>query len=292
VRLSKDLRDIDAPAAPRSAHRRRAPEQGGHHGAVRPRAVPPGPGCPARPRGPAAAADLVPGRGRCADGGAAHAPGPGDVAAMVLGGLRRCEVHRLGTLRMFFIRLDKWGWDEAPPKVPMFTGDLPRQDHPLPKALDDGAAARLLRAAQTTRACWSASPWRCCCAPGCGSASRSRPSASASCGRGTSAAQYRSCGRVPRTSRVIRGGPGRRGSSGVSGDGFRSGRQDEAPPSWPTGPLSSWGSGGYEARGSAAAFLGSGSTTASAPGPLPQGQRSALLWSAEGSTAVRRRLAP
>jgi hypothetical protein len=49
---------------------------------------------------------------------------------------------------MFFIRLDEWGWDDAPPKVPMFTGDLPRSDHPLPKALDDGAAARLLRAAQ------------------------------------------------------------------------------------------------------------------------------------------------
>jgi site-specific recombinase XerD len=57
-------------------------------------------------------------------------------------------IHHLGTLRMFFIRLDEWGWDEAPPTVPMFTGDLPRQDHPLPKALDDGAAARLLRAAQ------------------------------------------------------------------------------------------------------------------------------------------------
>ena len=54
--------------------------------------------------------------------------------------------HRLGTLRMFFIRIDEWGWDEAPPRVPMFTGDLPRQDHPLPKALDDAsrrqAAAR------------------------------------------------------------------------------------------------------------------------------------------------------
>jgi hypothetical protein len=49
---------------------------------------------------------------------------------------------------MFFVRIDEWGWDEAPPKVPMFPGDLPRQDHPLPKALDDAAAARLLRAAQ------------------------------------------------------------------------------------------------------------------------------------------------
>lgn len=55
--------------------------------------------------------------------------------------------HRLGTLRTFFVRLDEWGWDEAPPRVPMFPGDLPRQDHPLPKALDDAAAAKLLRAA-------------------------------------------------------------------------------------------------------------------------------------------------
>jgi site-specific recombinase XerD len=55
--------------------------------------------------------------------------------------------HRLGTLRMFFVRIDEWGWPEAPPRVPMFPGDLPRQDHPLPKALDDAAAAKLLRAA-------------------------------------------------------------------------------------------------------------------------------------------------
>ena len=55
--------------------------------------------------------------------------------------------HRLGTLRMFFVRIDEWGWAEAPARVPMFGGDLPRQDHPLPKALDDAAAAKLLRAA-------------------------------------------------------------------------------------------------------------------------------------------------
>jgi len=59
--------------------------------------------------------------------------------------------HRLGTLRMFFVRIDEWGWDEAPARVPMFLGDLPRQDHPLPKALDDAAAAKLLRAAQADR---------------------------------------------------------------------------------------------------------------------------------------------
>ena len=56
--------------------------------------------------------------------------------------------HRLGTLRMFFVRIDEWGWDDAPARVPMFGGDLPRLDHPLPKALDDAAAAKLLRAAQ------------------------------------------------------------------------------------------------------------------------------------------------
>ena len=48
---------------------------------------------------------------------------------------------------MFFVRIDEWGWVEAPSRVPMFPGDLPRQDHLLPKALDDAAAAKLLRAA-------------------------------------------------------------------------------------------------------------------------------------------------
>ena len=55
--------------------------------------------------------------------------------------------HRLGTLRMFFVRIDEWGWDQAPARVPMLPGDLPRQDHPLPQALDDAAAAKLLRVA-------------------------------------------------------------------------------------------------------------------------------------------------
>ena len=60
-------------------------------------------------------------------------------------------VHRLGTLRMFFVRIEEWDWPEAPARVPMFLGDLPRQDHPLPKALDDAAAAKLLRAAHNDR---------------------------------------------------------------------------------------------------------------------------------------------
>jgi site-specific recombinase XerD len=56
--------------------------------------------------------------------------------------------HRLGTLRMFFVRIDEWAWHDAPARVPMFGGDVPRLDRPLPKALDDAAAAALLRAAQ------------------------------------------------------------------------------------------------------------------------------------------------
>jgi site-specific recombinase XerD len=59
--------------------------------------------------------------------------------------------HRLGTLRMFFVRIDEWGWAQAPALVPMFTGDLPREDHPLPKALDDATAAKLLRAAHNDK---------------------------------------------------------------------------------------------------------------------------------------------
>nr|MDT0663589.1 tyrosine-type recombinase/integrase [Micromonospora sp. DSM 115978] len=57
--------------------------------------------------------------------------------------------HRLGTLRMFFVRISEWDWPDAPPRVPIIPADLPRQDHPLPKALDDPSAARLLRAAHT-----------------------------------------------------------------------------------------------------------------------------------------------
>jgi hypothetical protein len=52
---------------------------------------------------------------------------------------------------VFFLRIEERGWDDAPPRVPMFPGDLPRQDHPLPRALDDATAAKLRRAAQKDR---------------------------------------------------------------------------------------------------------------------------------------------
>jgi site-specific recombinase XerD len=59
--------------------------------------------------------------------------------------------HRLGTLRMFFVRIEEWGWADAPARVPIITADLPRQDKSLPKALDDADAAKFLRAAQGQR---------------------------------------------------------------------------------------------------------------------------------------------
>jgi site-specific recombinase XerD len=59
--------------------------------------------------------------------------------------------HRLGHLRMFFIRIEDWGWPDAPDRVPLLLGDLPRQQRCLPKSLDDDAAARLLRTAQADR---------------------------------------------------------------------------------------------------------------------------------------------
>ena len=53
-------------------------------------------------------------------------------------------------------RIHDWDWPEAPPTVPILFGDLPRQEKPLPKALDvpherevpPADAAKLLRAAQ------------------------------------------------------------------------------------------------------------------------------------------------
>lgn len=60
-------------------------------------------------------------------------------------------VHYLGNLRMFFLRIAEWGWPETPARIPMFPGDLPRTERPLPKALDDPTAAKLLRGAQSQK---------------------------------------------------------------------------------------------------------------------------------------------
>ena len=55
---------------------------------------------------------------------------------------------RLGRLRGFFARLIEWGDADAPARVPLFAGDFPIPDEPLPRFLDDAAAAKLLVAAR------------------------------------------------------------------------------------------------------------------------------------------------
>ena len=55
--------------------------------------------------------------------------------------------HRLGILRVFFERVIEWGWPDAPRACPIFDSDMPRVDDPLPRFLDDAAAAAFMRAA-------------------------------------------------------------------------------------------------------------------------------------------------
>jgi len=52
--------------------------------------------------------------------------------------------HCLGTLRTFFERVIEWGYTDAPPRVPVYAGDLPRPDEPLPRFLDDPTAAKFM----------------------------------------------------------------------------------------------------------------------------------------------------
>ena len=51
---------------------------------------------------------------------------------------------RLGLLRTFFERVIEWGYDDAPARVPIFAGDFPDRDEPLPKFLDDPTAAKFM----------------------------------------------------------------------------------------------------------------------------------------------------
>ncbi|AXG12149.1 hypothetical protein DN585_00690 [Intrasporangium calvum] len=53
--------------------------------------------------------------------------------------------HRLGTLRMFFLRVDEWGWEQAPPRVPMFPATCPARTTRCPRP-------------------WTTPPPRSCCA--------------------------------------------------------------------------------------------------------------------------------
>jgi integrase len=54
--------------------------------------------------------------------------------------------HNLGMVRTFFERVIDWDYPDAPRRVPVFTGDLPKADEPTPKFLDDPTAAKFMAA--------------------------------------------------------------------------------------------------------------------------------------------------
>ena len=55
---------------------------------------------------------------------------------------------RISHLRGFFERIIEWGYLDAPARNPVFAGDMPIRDRPLPRFLDDADAAALLAAAR------------------------------------------------------------------------------------------------------------------------------------------------
>jgi len=57
--------------------------------------------------------------------------------------------HNLGMVRTFFERVIDWDYPDAPRRVPVFTGDLPKADEPTPKFLDDPTAAKFMAALAT-----------------------------------------------------------------------------------------------------------------------------------------------
>jgi integrase len=57
--------------------------------------------------------------------------------------------NNLGMLRTFFERMIDWDDPDAPRRVPVFAGDLPKANEPLPKFLDDPTAAKFMAALAT-----------------------------------------------------------------------------------------------------------------------------------------------
>jgi site-specific recombinase XerD len=70
----------------------------------------------------------------------AFAARPGAKGAMSTATIR----NNLGMIRTFFERIIDWDWDDAPRRVPIFAGDIPKADEPLPKFLDDPTAAKFM----------------------------------------------------------------------------------------------------------------------------------------------------
>src|SRR5436190_14350126 len=69
-------------------------------------------------------------------------PGTGDNKTVSSTTIR----HNLGMTRTSFERIIDWDYPDAPRRVPIFTGDLPQADEPMPKFLDDPTAAKFMAA--------------------------------------------------------------------------------------------------------------------------------------------------
>ncbi|MGH2376041.1 MAG: hypothetical protein ACRDIC_21550, partial [bacterium] len=86
----------------------------------------------------------------------------------------------ISALRCCFERLAEWGGEDVPVGVLVFAGDFPILDQPLPRFLDDGAAAKLLVAARADPDPFVRLAVEFLAAPGCarGSSSTSPPTPS------------------------------------------------------------------------------------------------------------------
>ena len=54
--------------------------------------------------------------------------------------------RRIWMLRMFFFRIIEWDWPDAPARVPIFFGDVPKRDERLPRFLDAADYVKFMRA--------------------------------------------------------------------------------------------------------------------------------------------------
>jgi integrase len=52
--------------------------------------------------------------------------------------------NKLGLVRTFLERIIDWDYEDAPRRVPIFAGDFPKADEPLPRFLDDPTATKFM----------------------------------------------------------------------------------------------------------------------------------------------------
>jgi hypothetical protein len=55
---------------------------------------------------------------------------------------------RMGHLSALYQRIIEWDYPDIPARAPVYSSAWPIKDKPLPRFLDDGAAAKLLTAAR------------------------------------------------------------------------------------------------------------------------------------------------